>query len=122
MADVVKIEKQTVSSALAAWHDAAGQLKSEFETKAGAALDAFNAHIAAAGDDHAGHEYKKAIQPEEVHELLGPAQFVDGAPLNGNAVTRAVEALGVNTQTAIERSLASDFLQGQEMKKPQEKV
>ena len=123
MGDYVKIEAQTVSNALGAWDDAAGQLEGGFETKARAALDAFNAHLAAVGDDHAGHEYKKAVKPEDVAELLGPAQFgPGGVPLNGNAVTQAVADLGTNTRTAINRSLASDVMQGEEMKQPQQEL
>ncbi len=121
MSDYVKVEAQSVSNALGAWDDAASQVKGEFHAKAAAALDAFHAHIAAAGDDHAGHAYKASVKPADVEELLGPAKFTgDGAPVNGNAVTQAVVNLGVNTRTAINRSLASDAQQAEEMKKARE--
>jgi hypothetical protein len=112
MSDYVKVEAQSVSNALGAWDDAASQLKGELVTKANAALGAFDAHLAAAGNDHAGNAYKKAVDPGQVHQLLGPGGDAD-------KVVDEVVKLGTNTRTAINRSLASDAQQAEEMKKPQ---
>lgn len=120
MGDHVRVDPQGAANALGGWDDAAGKLQADFAAKAQAALAAYSAHIATVGDDHAGHEYKKAAKPEDVAELLGAAMFKDGAPVNGNAVTQAVVELGENTRTAINGSLASSVKQGVELTTPQQ--
>jgi hypothetical protein len=121
--DEVRIEEQDISNALGAWDTAAKRLQADFKAKAEVALEKFN-DAKWAGNDHAGDEFRKAIDVGQVHALLMPStvqgsQVVTG---QGSQVVDAIVELGENTRTAINKSLESDQAQATELKKPQGKL
>jgi hypothetical protein len=110
MADEVRIEEQAISNALGEWDTAAEQLKADYQAKAHAAFDKFNS-AKWAGGDSAGDAFTSSIDVDQVNDLLK-----DGG--QGSQVVQKVVDLGTNTRDAINKSLASDQTQADELKKP----
>jgi hypothetical protein len=123
MSDYVRVQKQAVSNALGTWEREAQQAAADFKAKVQAALTAFN-NAEWAGCDSAGQEFKKAVEVQKVVEALDRPRYQGGpnAPLNGQASLEACIALGVRTRNATGRSVESDAMQGDEMKKAQAKI
>jgi len=113
--DEVRIEEQAISNALGAWDTAAEQLKAEYTEKAATAHAKFGDASWAGGDD-AGNQFRSAINVGQVSDLIDPKGG------QGSQVVQGVVDLGTNTRDAINKSLASDQAQSDELKKPRGKL
>jgi hypothetical protein len=117
MSDRAKVG-ESAQSAATNWEQATENLKTDFQTRAGAVLDAFRS-ANWAGDDHAGDTFKKAIEVPKVHEFL---EQPGGESSAAGVVDRVANHLGPSAPKVINNSLDSDHQQADELKKAQREL
>lgn len=108
--DGVSINKQAASNALSDWDHGADSADSQFKAQAGATSSALD-NGSWIGDDDAGKAFRAQFDVPTIHG------FLTGGKQYGGIVTAGIRKLGRDARTNVERSLASDEQQRQEMDK-----